>query len=451
MSHADASVLADAIALLGDDASLRIAEFGLAGLVLWEMRRDAGGTPRCTFRPPVPWTVPSEQLNQIIRDGVDLLICSSADNLVASGAFASFRDRADAYTVTDPLEELLRGVIARDPIVYPYRLVVLRETPAGKLLLGSQDLFGAGVTRGERRSVTVRCEPADENGTVFAVVATRPPDRDMLISVQSVSVPPGIYTLTAELSRPGVVRFLGLPPGLQSDPRTWPDIVTSVPAQLGSRRPPRSAHLICAVEVSGEPALVEERLIASEILIRAVADEAGERLSISLIAYGPHSFDPAVPDAEPVVLTWAGTSDQALSRLSRLRDQRAPEIGYTGAAQLECVLTLVAYRLDDQEGRPVFVAVGSRPAFPSQQDLATRILPCPYRHDWHRAIARLVQQFSGISFGAIHDSRPPEGVWARLASGSIARPDTLDVRNFAVELGLIGPKMQAVPFPLADG
>jgi hypothetical protein len=462
MSDGAVSVLADALALLGDDASVRIAEFGLAGLVLWEVRRDVVGTPRCTFRPPVPWTVPNDQLTQIIRAGVDLLICSSPDNPLASAAFASFRDRADAYTTTDPLDELLRGAIARDLIIYPYQLVVLRLTPAGGLLLGTLDLFGPGARRGDRRSIMVRCESAHEDGTVFAVVAVRPPDRFILVSVQSVDVPPGTYTLTAELARPGVVRFEGLPAGLQSDSRPWAAIVASVPAQLDFQRPPRSAHLICAVEVSGESALVEQRLQACETLIRTVAKEVGERLSISMIAYGPHSFDRAVPDPEPTVLTWAATSDRALRRL---RGQAASDVGYPRAAQLECVLTFVAHRLDDQEGRPVFVAVGSRPAFPPQQDLASEIVPCPYRHDWQRAIARLAQQFSGISFGAIHDAEPPEGIWARLAASSIERPDARDFRNFAVELRLLGPKRQDsavrlgllgakgqdVPFPLVEG
>ena len=193
-----------------------------------------------------------------------------------------------------------------------------------------------------------------------------------------------------------------------------------------------------------------DRLRASQALIETVADEAQDRLSVSLIAYGPHSFDTAIPDTEPLVLTWAGTSDQALMQLGRLRAQGPANIGYPAAAQLECVLTLVAQRLDDQEGRPVLVAAGSRPSFPPRQDPVTGILPCPHRHDWQRAIARLVQQFKGISFGAIHDRETLEGIWTHLGSRAVMRPDTLNIRDFAPLLGLLSPKTQYVPLPLVD-
>ena len=221
MSDADVSVLADAIALLREEARLKIVEFGAAGIVVWEVRRDESGTPRCRFRRPVPWTMPDEQLNNLVRDNGDLLICSSPSSPTAVGAFAQFRDRAGAYTSTEPLDELLQQAIARDPIVYPYGLVVLRQTKAGELRLGTLELFGAGARYGDHRSFTVRCEPTDEKGTVFPVVADREPFSPVLVSLESVNVAPGVYLLTAELARHGVVRFGGLPSVLQPDPRVW--------------------------------------------------------------------------------------------------------------------------------------------------------------------------------------------------------------------------------------
>ena len=453
--------LAKGVAALGEHDALTVAELATAGIVVWDVRRDRNGTPLCRYQPPVSWAslyddgVLSDQ--QLRRDTQAdsgshvVFVCSSQDGPQAIQAFDRLHEdfpEIAAFRCTDPLDEVLRQVLANDPLTQWYELVVLRRTQSGRLLLAGHQLFPPSAQRGDQMSFTIRCGPSDGNGTVFAVVTAEPLRRFQLVSVESVKLPPGSYHITAKLRRPGLVRFEGLPASatLREDHRSWPNLVTSVPERL---RRPRPAHLVCLVEVGGADDQVRERLDRIEQLIQRIAGAAEDSLSVSLISYGPHSFDHAIPDQPPRILTWAGSSDAALAAVGRLRGHGPAQKGYDRAAQLECALTEVANRLSGQEGRLVLVTVGARRAFPPRVDPASGIIPCPKKHDWRKMVQRL-HDHPGMAFGAIRDHGADDEVWNQLGHDASARVSTVSVRRFAADLGLIGSTIQHIPFPLYE-
>jgi hypothetical protein len=335
---------------------------------------------------------------------------------------------------------------ADDVLTQWYELVVLRRTRSGRLVLEGCQLFPPSAQRGDLQRLTIRCEPSDGNGTVFAVVTCEPPRSFRLLSIESASLAPGSYELTAELMRPGLIQFHGLPSELRADHRSWQELVASIPARIDMYQP---AHLICAVEVSGTADQVQERIFRIEQLIRHV--EAEERqLAISLVSYGPHSFDRRVAEEPTRTLTWASASDEALAALDQLSDRGAVEAGYARAAQLECALTKVAARITGRHGRPALVTVGSRPPFPPRMDPSSEILPCPERNSWRRALQQIGTN-PGITFGAIHDHGPDDDeTWRRLGSDAVAHLKAVNIRRFAATLKLLSLTTQPVPFPILE-
>ena len=341
---------------------------------------------------------------------------------------------------------MLRAVIINDVLTQWYELVVLRRTQFGRLVLEGCQLFPPNAQPGDLQPFSIRCEPSGGNGTVFAVVTYEPPRNFQLVSLESANLAPGHYKLSAELLGSGLIRFHGLPSELRAESRSWRDLVATIPARIEMYRP---THLICAVEVSGTVDQVQERISRVEQLIRLVAADE-HALSVSLVSYGPHSFDRKVIEEPARTLTWASASDEALSALSDLSDREAADTGYARAAQLECVLTKVAERITGRHGRPVLVTVGSRAAFPHRMDPVSEILPCPERNNWRRALQQL-SAHQGITFGAIHDRGPnDEEIWHRLGSDAIAHLKAVDIRRFAASLGLLGLAVQSVPFPIVE-
>jgi hypothetical protein len=449
---------------LADTAALTIAQFSTDGLVTWEIRRDEAGTPRARYWPAVPWSdlrdgdvISERELSRIAwpEDGSRLvLVCSAPDDPSARSAFQLLLDAhrgQPAFRCTVPLDELFRRVIAADPLTQWYELVTLRRAPSGRLVLTGTQLFPPGTYRGERQSFTIHCQPSDEDGTVFAVVATETVDKVRLVSLDSASLPPGIYNLTAVLRRPGLVRFEGLPTKLREEHRSWPEIIAGIPERLDVSQP---AHLICAVEVSGPAKLVGERIELTGQLIRHAAAGAEDRLKFSLVTYGPHAVGRSFPEVPTQILAWAEDRATVLAELGRVKDHGAAPTGYPRAAQLECVLAQVAGKLDEgaaDDGRPVVVTIGSRPAFPDRLDPVTEIIPCPEHNDWRRSLQQLQDRWPGIAFGAISDSPPDQDVWPHLASGAFAPMSNriFDVQSFAEDLGLLS-RIEYIPLPLTE-
>lgn len=451
--------LAAGVAALGQRDALTVADMATVGVIIWKIRRDPNGMPRCLYWRPVPWLslddngaldVPKLRQVAVPRNHSNVvLVCSSAEGSRAARAYATLKSdlpMAPAFICADSLEELLSQVLAHDRLTQFYELVVLRRSKSGRPELAGWQLFPQGARRGDTCQFTIRCEASDEQGTAFAVVAVASGRQFRLVSVKSVKLAPGGYTLTAELRQPGQVRFKGLREEFREDHRSWPELVASLPARLDLAP---AAHLICMVEASGTDDQVDDRLGRVEQLIQGMPSGPHAGQTVSLISYGPHSVERAVPEEPLQILTWAQNGKEALAEVDRLRERGAADIGYSRAAQVECVLTEVANRLTGREGRPVLVTVGSRPAFPPRRDPASEIIPCPARRDWRKALQRL-RQYPGITFGAIRDHGTDDDIWKQLGSGALARVDAMDAQSFAARLGLLSSAAEHVPFPLLE-
>ncbi|MFC4586680.1 hypothetical protein [Sphaerisporangium corydalis] len=490
--------LTEAIAELAGSRRLVVVEVAAEGVTAFDLHRDEAGTSRGRERPMTRWAgqtaegggdgatpSPFEEGSEGAtpaeggRDGatafpaeeaavratwlpVDarvVLVRSAPDGGPVGRAMEALRAaRPDALALNGggvPVAVLLREIVAAEPLRRPYDLVVLRRHPVtGRLRLACQPLFAMETRRGALSEVTVQCEPSDERGTVFAVVAWQD-RRPVLVSVHAVKLPPGRYEVTAMLERPGRVRFSGLP-SLTREDRSWTELVSSVPARLGP--PSGPAHLICAVETTGPEVQLGERLRRVSQLVTELAGELSGLLQVSLVTYGAHSYDPRIPERPVDVVDWEVSPDDAQESLKILEESRAgratghgaAEPGYPYAAQVEDMLAEVAGRLGPPGGRrrTVLLTVGARPPHPPRRH-ASEILPCPRRVDWERQV-RDLQRHPGLVFGAICD-QPPERAhpaWARLGENASAHLDTLDPQGFCADLGVTAPGVQRVPFPL---
>lgn len=327
-----------------------------------------------------------------------------------------------------------------------YELVVLERAPDHSLELSTIGLFYPGARQGARRPFRVRCAPGPgESGIAFVVVTCPRPQDYEIVSIQAIRVPPGTYDVTARLVATGEVRFSGPPGRWRDDPRSWREIVATIPDQLDQQA---SAHLIVAIEVSGDPDVVLERIDRAAQLIRRAVEGSGEELRVSLVSYGPHRVHREDIEQSPDILSWAGTSDDALAELTLLTEKPCPALGYWRAAQVECVLTLLTARIKLSEGRPVLVTIGSRPAFPSQLDPNSEIIPCPKRRDWRTAWESLARH-ADIAFGAIRDEGGDEQVWSFLGRSASAQLNTADLHRLTADLGLFPDKVPSIGLPLA--
>ncbi|MEV7907662.1 hypothetical protein [Streptomyces anulatus] len=464
----------EAVAELGGARRLSVVEIAAEGVTVFDLHRDEAGTPRGRGRPVTRWaesadgtdpddagTSPArETVLDAVRASADdtvVLVGSSPGNRRAEEAMEWLRaahPRAFAFTRAGMrVRNLLCEVVADEPLCRSYELVVLRRHPVtSRLELTCTPLFAIEARRGASFTFTVRCEPSDERGTAFAVVAWQD-RRPELVSVHTAKVSPGRYEITAELERPGLVRFSGLP-GLVRGDLSWAELVASVPHRLDPSAGP--AHLICAVETSGAAARVHERLRRIGQMITAMSGELDDRLRVSLVAYGAHSFQRKVPEEPIDVAGWQVSAERAQHSLERIeervRERGAVYQGYTGAAMVEDMLAEVARRLPPaSQGRTALLTVGDRPPHPPRAH-ASEILPCPRRVDWEQQVRRL-EEYPGLVFGAICDQ--PAGradpVWSRLGRGGLARlDDAMDVRELGADLGLMASRAQRIPFPLVD-
>jgi hypothetical protein len=445
--------LAAALAELTEGAVFNVAEFGIDGVVVWEVGRDDNGTPQARQRSPLPASPATDpeifyeqRLAPLIGGGSRLLIvCSTADERPNDMFEMLTRARRDApvYSSATPLAGHLRDVIRDSPLTRWYELVLLRQTRSRRLRMDGHPLFPPGAQRGYRQPFLIRCEPGDSRGTVFAVV-TRENRRFQIVSLQSGDIPPGVYEPAAILTRPGHVVFEGLPALLRAEQRSWSEIVAAVPAKLD--RPP-SVHLVVMIEVSCTNRQLAHRIDRVEQLIRSAGGASGG-LSVSLVSYGPHAFDHQEHEEAATVLAWATTSDRALTVLRGLRSRTPPDDEYPRAAQLECALAEVASRLTGRDGRPALVTVGSRPPHPPRVDIRTEIIPCPERKDWRWSLEQLCAM-PDISFGVLSDQGASGEIWKRLGREAREPLSVVEVSRFAADIGLFGSP-QYVPFPLIN-
>jgi hypothetical protein len=439
---------------LGESNSIfTIIEFGLSGVAVWTVRRDANGTPQARKLRPVsvpPYADPEsfyqEKLSPLIDLYAPLLIVRDAgadDPARLLDVICSATGTRRVYDSTLWVEKELREAVRNTPLTRWYELVVLKKTASGRLGLDAHPLFPPGAEYGYPQQISFRCEPSDNHGTVFAVI-TRDGQFLRPVTIQSALVPPGEYEVTAVLTRPGNVRFEGLPTELQPDPRPWPEIVVTVPRRL---TPMPSVHLICLLEMAGDDAQVRRRIDRLDQLIKTVS--AGQPLATSLISYGPHAFDRLQHEETVRIRLWAGTEQEASAALAALAARAKPADEYSRAARLECALAEVVSRLTTRDGRPVIVTAGGRPPFPPRSDLQTEIIPCPARQDWRWHLKQL-RSGPDISFGALYDGETPAGEpWLTLGREVLESPSVADMSGFAARVGLRDPQ-QCVPFPLIN-
>ncbi|MEV4457151.1 hypothetical protein [Microbispora sp. NPDC049633] len=459
--------VARAVAGLTATGRLTIVEVAADAMTVFQIHRDDNGRPRCHY-----WSLSWSELasehgwaeespRQAVLRAADLpsadevvLACSFPDGAEASRVLGWLSEARPAavHPVDGPVTAVVEDVLASDPLTRSYDLVVMRaDHPDGRLRLGSKQLFPIGAVPGTRAEVTVRCEPGDEYGTAFAVVTWQGRE-PRLLSVHSARLTPGRYPLTAELVRPGKVRFTGVGE-LTRDPRDWGDLVAAAPSQLPPRAGP--THLICAVEVCGPDAKVEERLSRVRQVVSFLSTELAGLLRVSLVTYGAHSYDDRSAGEHPVeVAAWQVAPEHALAALEPLEDRGAITEGYPyypHAAQLEDMLDAVARRLSTSEHmRTVLLTVGDRPPHPVRANRSL-ILPCPHPHDWQSLLSR-VRHRPDTLLAAICDRRDASAhpAWRRLGADAVAHLDALDIRGLATDLGLSAPAALPIPFPLLD-
>lgn len=459
-------VLSAELARLANGDSFTAAEFTARGVTLWTVSRDDKGTPelpRYSELADVPETDPgdpaaladfyAERLAPVLGRRLVLAAHSRANYPANLLTLLLDQRPVPACECQTPLKDHIRAAITVSPLRVGYELVVLRQGQDGHLTRELRRLFPQDAQSGYTTEFTVQCAPTDDRGTVFAVMireratgATPASPRVRPIEIQSAKVPPGEYDVTAQLIRPGHVAFHGLRVQLAPESRTWQEIVRTVPERLPA---PRMAHLICMLEVSG-PEHLEYRIERLEELIGA-AEASGLRLKVSLVTYGPHSVERAVPEDPATVVAWATHSDIAVRKLGALKRRAAPENEYPRAAQVECALQAVAGmfagRNPGRDGKPVLVTAGMRPPHPDRVDIRTEIIPCQHKVSWQKTFSGLCEILPDLKFGALCDAGAVGNVWSFLGKDAIEEVEVVDVPAFAAKLGLCGP-VQAVPFPL---
>ncbi|MGV9324693.1 hypothetical protein [Streptosporangium sandarakinum] len=484
--------IAQALAGLADTGHLTVVEVAADGVTTFLLHRDGNGRPRGRSWPATwpdlagehGWDAdPAAAREAVLRAarvhpssaGAARIFPSSADAihetrgsppsadmiLVAASAdpraeraldwLRAAHPAAQVLRADAPTAALVREVMAEDPLTRPYELVVLLADPdTGRLRLTGRRLFPIGSRPGARTRVALRCTEPGAHGTALAVVTWQGPE-PRLLSLQSAPLAPGRYEVTAELVRPGRVRFTGLP-ALSPDHRDWEQLVGSLPDRLPGRAGP--THLVCAVEVCGADDQVAERLSRARQMISFASGELGGLLRVSLLSYAAHSFDPSAPEHPVRVAAWDADAGEALDALGELEEQGAVTRGYPyhpQAAQLEDALAAVAGRLGQAGPAPVVVlTVGGRPPHPPRTD-RSRILPCPRRHDW-RGLVAVLRQRRGTALGAIcdHAAGQAHRLWHELGATALAHLEAVDVRGLAADLGLTAPSPVHLPFPLLD-
>ncbi|TMR05722.1 hypothetical protein ETD83_05645 [Actinomadura soli] len=464
-------VLSAAVTELGGSRWLTVVDLGQDGVGVWELYRDEAGTPRGELRWTTPWSaLPSDDAaaDQAIVDAVGpatrippLLVSTNSRGDRGDKVLERLGrryPRAAAFTGEHPVDRMLLKVIARQPLTRFYELVALRRRAAGRLELVGCQLFPIGARRGDTGHVRVRCLPSDARGTVFAVAAYSRDTRFQLVSAQAIKLPPGVYDLTAELRRPGLVHFGGLPEGAAFGPerRAWSAIVSAIPERLD--RATIVGHLICAVEISGPADRVERRLATAARMVEKTAAELVGGLKVTLLSYGPHAHHRNGKDVPIRFDAWAEEPSRVLAALRGLAGGGPASEGYPSAARIECVLAEVADRLEASPvpGRSALLLVGARPPCPPRSDVS-QVLPCPRRRDWRVELRRLRRR-GDIVLAAVHDravqtAHADDSAWHELGGGPPADLDDLDdldVAELGAALELLPMKGRHVPLPLLE-
>jgi len=452
---------------LENNATFKVVEFGKNGAAVWSISRDAWGTPapRYTALTGVPGADPTDfyydQLAPLLEGRLLLVALTTLSYPRDVVQLLREEQNVPVYNCLAPLEDLIKMVIRASPLRTFYELLVLRQEAGEQLSLARHPLFPPDAVSGYTADLVFRCAPTDEHGTVFAVVthqtgsgAPSAPPRMHSIEIQSAVIPPGTYDVRAVLARPGHVDFQGLLVKLERDRRKLQDIVRTIPREL---RAADGAHLVCMLEVSGEPEPLEQRVERLESLIDT-AEAGGRALKVSLVTYGQHAVERNGTEDPAMTLAWATTSHLAKLKLREVQKAKARQVQekksrqvaereYGRAAQLECAVREVNSRLTARDGHPVLVTAGARPPHPAKVDLATEIIPCRDKVRWQDELSQLQVKLPQLRFGALLGPDPFGDIWRDLGRDAHGDLEVVDMPTFATQLGLRDP-VQAVPFPI---
>ncbi|MEO3802227.1 hypothetical protein [Nonomuraea sp. B1E8] len=445
---------------------LAVVEIDAAGIRVFEVRADEVGTAHHTRRASAKWSTLTasgdEVFDAVLRVARDLISADETDPVVVARSAGGYEQEAavrallqwrpSARLVEAPgvkVGELLGELTAGAPLRQTYDLIVARERAGdGRLELVGRRLFGAGAQPGDEAHVTVTC--TDAGGMVLAVSAwSGPLQPSGLVSADHAPLPPGRHPLRAVLERPGLVRFPEVP-GLRPDTRTWEEIVATLPDRL--QRPPRPAHLVCAIETAGTREEFEARCHWAGYVIDLLAERCPDlrQLKVSVMGYGTHVYDTRRADrSRPAVAAWSASTAQARAALESLRPT-APT--YPNAAQVEDMLAEVRTRLIQQPGstRTALLTIGARPPHPPRSGL-DRVPACPARHDW-LALLRDMEQHHGLRSAVICDSPPATSTspWHRLGSTALFQVDAVNAEELAVRLGLVTEPARVLSLPFVS-
>lgn len=467
---------------LPDGGRLNVIEVGREGITTTLVGYDGLGILRSRTRPTVGWTelvpmlpadTPEELLFRLAGGfgGVDrtalwsildrtvpgsvkaghveaVLVCTAAGWPVPEHAVTVLGARLTATAIrleAVPVDELVTRLISLVPLRNRLELVVAVAQPTTRTItLRGSVLFYQGARIGDETVLSLRCAHADPAGTVFTVV-TWHEGRPRPLSIDSLALRPGTHEVRMVLADHGEVR-IEEPAGATPDQRTWPELVDALPKRL--TEPVAELSLVCLIDLSGN------RFEARRELVRELVDllwqecpEPG-RLTVSVIGYGDHVYEPGREEDRVVSGSWLRPPDQALTVLDRLRQV---ERGPLPVAPVEDALARVAAGVGGIPAgrRMVLLTVGDRPPHPATGG-NDGVLPCPKPYDWQELLRVIERRPALTTIAVLDEIRDSDPAWRRLGRTATHPSRSVTAQRLAMDIGVLTPPAQMLPFPLLE-